>query len=91
MEAKSTAFSGPIPRLSSVKDTSSIRLLNGLSVECRKFGDVSASKAMSRKPKEVVQLSGRLDQLFHIFYIILFYNIIHKLKTKPNITILIVK
>ncbi|WZZ26824.1 hypothetical protein YC2023_010225 [Brassica napus] len=44
MEAESTAFSGPIPRLNSVKDTSSIRLLDGLSVECRKFGDVLASK-----------------------------------------------
>ncbi|WZY74704.1 hypothetical protein YC2023_021088 [Brassica napus] len=46
MEAESTAFSGPIPRLSSVKDTSSIRQLDGLSVECRKFKDVLESKVL---------------------------------------------
>ncbi|KAF8088419.1 hypothetical protein N665_0543s0029 [Sinapis alba] len=60
-EAESTAFSGPIPRSGSVKNMSSTRvgsvrvpmidvkpldLLDGLFVECRKFGDVLASKGL---------------------------------------------
>ncbi|ESQ32733.1 hypothetical protein EUTSA_v10004240mg [Eutrema salsugineum] len=60
-EAESTPFSGPIPRLGSVKNTASIRagsvrvpmvdikpldLLDSLFVECRKFGEVLASKGL---------------------------------------------
>ncbi|KAF3536526.1 hypothetical protein Bca4012_052402 [Brassica carinata] len=60
-EAEPTPFSGPIPRQGSIKNMSSTRvgsvrvpmidvkpldLLDGLFVECRKFGDVLASKGL---------------------------------------------
>ncbi|CAN8253759.1 unnamed protein product [Cochlearia groenlandica] len=60
-EDEPTPFSGPIPRLGSVKNTSSTRsgsvrapmieikpldMLESLFVECRKFGDVLASKGL---------------------------------------------
>ncbi|CAG7895400.1 unnamed protein product [Brassica rapa] len=60
-EAEPTPFSGPIPRQGSVKNMASTRvgsvrvpmidvkpldLLDGLFVECRKFGDVLASKGL---------------------------------------------
>ncbi|CAH2045202.1 unnamed protein product [Thlaspi arvense] len=60
-EEEPTAFSGPIPRIGSAKNTASARsgsvrvpmidikpldLLDGLFVECRKFGEVLASKGL---------------------------------------------
>ncbi|KAJ4869539.1 putative membrane protein [Raphanus sativus] len=70
-----TAFSGPIQRLNSVKNMSSTRvgsvrvpmidvkpldLLDGLFVECRKFGDVLASKGLinSKDIKEARSSNG---------------------------------